>query len=240
MKSLLVSIIGVALLAVTGQSVATTSGVPGPSIKEGDRTWEYRSNFQDVDDSRPDRFDHRLHYQHAHNANHRSRFILQQSQREGDGIELVWGRFEHQWQYQKANEKGTTGAFRFDLQYAEGDNTQRHFARVGWLTDYKLGSYSARLNLFVGRDFGDARRSGISLASRAQFTRKISGYTLGLQMFNNYNTTSDMGRFNRQRHQVGPMVSKKVGNWTVFGSYLAGVTSRGPEDAFRLFLKRSL
>ena len=221
-------------------SLATTSGVPSPSIKEGDQSWEYRSNFQDIDDDRPDRFDHRIHYQHAHNANHRSRLILQQSQREGDGIELVWVRFEHQWQYQKPNENGVTGAFRFDFQFAEGDNTQRHFARIGWLTNYPMGKYNARLNIFVGKDFGDARRSGLSLASRGQFTRKVADYTVGLQMFNSYNTTDAMGRFNNQRHQIGPMVSKKFGDWTVFGSYLAGVTSRSPEDAFRLFIKRPL
>ena len=121
-KSACISVVGVALLCVAQTSFATTSGVPDPSITEGDRSWECRSNLQDIDDARPDRFDHRIHYQHTHNANHRSRMILQQSQRESDGIELVWARFEHQWHYQKPNENGVAGAFRFDFQFAEGDN----------------------------------------------------------------------------------------------------------------------
>jgi hypothetical protein len=165
--------------------------------------------------------------------------ILQQSQREGDGIELVWARFEHQRQYQKPNENGVAGAFRFDFQFAEGDNAQRPFVRVGWLTYYPLGKHNARLKIFVDTDFGAARRLDVSLPSRGQFTRNIADYMVGLQMFNSYNATDSMGRCNNRCHQVA-LVSKRFGDWSVFGSYPAGMTSLSPEDAFRLFIKRPL
>lgn len=217
---------------------ATTSGVPGPSVKAGDRSWQYRSNFETTEND-PSVFEHRLHYQHAHGESNRSRVIFQQAQTEGESLELVWVRYEHQWQYQEANENGTTGAFRFDFQFAEGDN-RRHFARAGWLKDTKVGAYSARLNLFVGRDFGDGARSGVSFAARSQLTRKFGDNSVGLQTFSSMNTSAGMQRFNRQSHQIGPIVSRKFGDWSVFASYLAGVTSRAPDDAFRLFIGYSL
>jgi hypothetical protein len=226
------------LLLVASPVFATTSGVPGPGIKEGDRSWQYRSNYQDSDGALAV-FNHRLHYQQAHSALHRSRIMFQQQQTEGESLELVWVRFEHQWQYQKKNARGTTGALRFDFQFAEGDD-RRHFARVGWLKDTDIGDYSARLNLFVGRDFGDGARPGVSLAARSQLTRQFGDYTVGLQTFSSMNTTAGMGQFNGQRHQVGPIVSRKFGQWSVFASYLAGVTSQSPDDAFRLFVGYSL
>lgn len=225
-------------LTVGCHAVATVSGVPGSKVTEGDRSWEYRSSYQNSDNG-PSAFSHRAHYQHALNDRQRVRFIVTQAQREGSPIELSGGRFEYLWQYHKPGNDSAGSAFRFDLQIAEGDN-EPHFGRVVWIKEFSNGPWRSRFNLLVGKDFGENARSGASLASRGQISRGVGDYTIGTQYLGSYNTFNDMRSFDEQRHQAGIFVSRKFGDWRVFGSYLAGVSDRSPDHAVRFFFGKSL
>lgn len=228
------------LTLFTSSSVfATTAGVPGPSVKSDDRSYQYRASYRPSEDGGPHSFTHRMHYQHSLDDSRRLRFILQQSKTEGKEWELRYSRVEYMWQYNEGTETGRASGLRFDLQLVEGDD-EPHFARVGWITQFDWLGARTRLNAFVGRDFGEDADSGLSLATRAEMTWATGKARIGFQMFNGYNTTSDMGDFEEQRHQIGPVISGKAGEWSLFGSYLFGVSDRAPDGAVRFNIGRSL
>jgi len=224
---------------VSINALATTSNISGADVSADDKTLGYRSSYESNDDSRPSVFSQRLYYQQSVNDRHRNRVVMQHSRTEGGPLELRFTRVEHLWQYQKPTHSGETGALRFELQLVEGDD-EPHSARVNWIKGYTLGQFSTRFNFTVGRDFGDDARSGASVAARAQVSRKVGKYGVGLQFFSNMNTTSAMGSFDRQKHQIGPTVSRQFGTLTVFASYLSGLSKRAPDNAFRLYLKCAL
>lgn len=219
--------------------LATTAGVPGPGVTAGDRSVEYRASHRPGDGGGPWTYSHRLHYQHALDDSRRLRVIAQQSKTEGRDWELRYTRLEYQWQYKESDAKGVSSAFRFDLQLVEGDD-EPHFARVAWTTQFNLFSARTRLNAFVSKDFGDRARDGLSLATRAEMTWSMGRNRLGFQMFNNLNTTDDIGGFDEQRHQIGPVLTGGLGDWRWFASYLAGISDRAPDSEWRFFFGRSL
>lgn len=235
---ILLSALLAGLLATSLNALATTANIAGSGVKEDDQSWEYRSAYQDSNGGSA-LFTQRVHYQQAFSQSQRFRAIIQQSQREGDSLELNWGRLEYQWQYQKPEDGSSSGALRFDLQIAEGDN-EPHFARVVWIKDYGFGGWRSRFNLFVGTDLGANSRSGASLAARSQISRVVGDYNIGGQYLANLNTTTSMRAFDNQTHQAGIFVSRKLGEWSFFVSYLAGVSDRAPDDAIRFFFGKPL
>jgi hypothetical protein len=226
------------VLIFSGQIFASTGNVAGSGIREGDRSWEYRSSYQESDVG-PSAFTHRAHYQQAIDDTQRYRAIIQQGQRTGSSLELNWIRFEYQWNYQKQKPDSSGGALRFDLQFAEGDN-QPHFVRAVWIKDYSAGAWQSRFNLFVGADVGNNARSGLSLAAAAQVSRVVGDYSIGGQYFDDLNTTGRMLSFDQQNHQAGVFVSRKFAAWNIFASYLTALSGRAPDKELRIFFGRSL
>ena len=226
-------------LLMSINALATTSNISSADVRADDKTLGYRSSYESNDDSRPSVFSQRLYYQQSVNDRHRNRVVMQHSRTEGGPLELRFTRIEHLWQYQKPTYSGETGALRFELQLVEGDD-EPHSARVNWIKGYTLGQFSTRFNFTFGRDFGDDARSGVSVSASAQVSRKFGKYGAGLQLFSNMNTTSAMGSFDRQKHQIGPTLSRQFGALTVFASYLGGLSKRAPDHAFRLYLKFAL
>jgi len=74
----------------------------------------------------------------------------------------------------------------------------------------------------------------------SQITRKVGNVRLGLEMFNDLNRTTDFGDWEEQGHQIGPVIKFKVGNLSVFGSYLIGASSSAEDDNFRVLLTYAL
>ncbi len=228
------------ILAIfTSSAVATTAGVPGPNVSATDRSFEYRTSLRPDEGARPAEFSHRLHYQHGLSDTRRLRVMAQQGKREGSDWELRYTRAEYQWQYRKGAAGGAASALRFDLQLVEGDD-EPHFARVAWITQFNVGDARTRFNVFLRRDFGDRARSGLALQTRGEMTWRMNEQRIGFQMFNGFNTTSDIGGFDEQSHQIGPVLSGRAGEWRWFASYLAGVSDRAPDGAVRFFIGRSL
>lgn len=218
---------------------ATTSGVPGPGVTAGDRSIEYRASYRPDEGPRPGVFTHRLHYQHALDDSRRLRVIAQHGKTDVSDWELRYTRLEYQWQYRERDDNGRSSGLRFDLQLVEGDD-EPHFAGVVWTTEFPLGGATTRLNAFVRKQFGDRAASGVNLATRAEIAVNVDGTKLGLQLFNGYGSSGNVGSFDEQRHQIGPIVSRRFGRWQVFASYLTGLSDSAPDGAFRLFIGTSL
>ena len=64
-----------------------------------------------------------------------------------------------------------------------------------------------------------------------------SGVRLGLEMFNDLNTTADMGSFDEQEHTLGPIVKFALGDVRAEASYHAGLSDAASDHTFRLHLK---
>ncbi|MFT4800236.1 MAG: hypothetical protein ACI9B8_003803 [Sulfitobacter sp.] len=216
---------------------SSTSGIPSPNVREGDSSAQYRTNYRPAQGTRRASFDHRLHYQQSLNDRVRLRAILQYSGIAGQQAELAWTRLESQWQYYK-RPSGGGAAVRFDLQKYDS-NTRADFARLVWIGDRKFGALSTRANLLFGKEFGHNARSGFTVGSRIEVSLRSEGGTkYGVQYLNTINTTADYGDFESQNHQLGPIVERSFGQWSVFASYLHGVSDSAPEGAIRFFLNR--
>ncbi|XOV82352.1 MAG: transporter [bacterium] len=232
----------VLVLAVVPQlGSANTTSVFSPDVKEGDRMWEYRTSFEPNDGGQEDVFAHRLHYQHAFNGQSRLRVIGQQSDNGGD-LEFRYMRLEYQYQYLEDEDAGWDSALRFELQLAEGDDLPHRF-RLAWTGKVDATDrWQLRANLITGREFHSGADSGVSLETRWQATYALDGGTrLGLEMFNDLNTTADIGGFDDQEHQLGPIVKLKLGRgWSVDFSYLFGLSDGAADENLRMHLKYSL
>ena len=216
---------------------STTSGIPSPNVRDNDSSSQYRMNYRPAEGTRPSSFDHRFHYQQSLNDRVRLRGIVQYTDTAGRDAELAWTRFETQWQHYK-RERGGGAAIRLDLQKYDSDNSA-DFARLVWIGDRKFGALSTRANLLVGKEFGNRARSGLTLGSRFEVARRSdNGTKYGVQYLNTINTTADYGSFDSQRHQIGPIVERSFGQWSLFASYLHGASDSAPEGAVRFFVNR--
>lgn len=206
-------------------------------MREGDSSGQYRINYRPAENTRPASFDHRFHYQHSLNSRVRMRAMVQYSDTAGRQAELAWTRFETQWQYYK-RDSGGGAAIRFDVQKYDS-NVRSDFARILWIADKKFGALNTRTNLIIGKEFGSEARSGLTVGSRFELAlRSSDGTKYGIQYLNGINTTADFGNFDSQRHQIGPIVERRFGDWNVFASYLHGASDSAPEGAVRLFFSK--
>lgn len=224
-----------ALLAAWGvPAQATTSSVFGPSVSADDRSAEYRLSFSPEEE----RFDHRLHYQHALSDRVRSRLIAAQARRGSGDLELRYLRLETQWQYRRVTD-GWNAALRGELQLAEGDDGP-HRLRLAWTGARNLGPWQQRVNLLAGREFGSDPASGVSLELRAQLTRKLpAGGRLGMSLFSDLNTTTDFGSFDEQAHELGPIYKRSLGSdWGLTAGMLLGISDAAPDITWRLMISR--
>ena len=213
---------------------ATTSSVFGPTVSGDDRSAEYRLSYSPEEE----RFDHRLHYQHALSDRVRSRLIAAQGRRGSGDLELRYLRFETQWQYRRVTD-GWNAALRGELQLAEGDDGP-HRLRLAWTGARNLGAWQQRVNVLAGREFGSSPASGITLEVRAQLTRKVpAGGRLGLSLFSDLNTTSDLGSFDEQAHELGPIYKTSLGgDWGLTAGMLFGISDAAPDTTWRLMISR--
>jgi len=218
-------------------TLANTSSVFSPDVDAGDRSVEYRASFEPNDDGAEDEFSHRLHYQHALDDKRRWRLIGLQEDT-GSGLEFRYMRFEYQRQFHEDENDGWDSALRFELQLAEGDNLP-HRVRLAWTGKVDVSErWQLRSNVLAGREFSSGADSGVALETRWQATFKLDGGTrLGLEMYNDLNTTAGFGSFEDQGHQLGPVARFKLGRFGLDVSYLHGISSSAPDGAWRLSLR---
>ncbi len=220
---------------------ANTSSVFSPDVSAGDQSFEYRSSFEPGEDGDPDVFAHRLHYQQSFNDRTRWRIMGVQSDKD-EGLEFRYTRLELQHQFHEDEEAGFDSALRFELQIAEGDDTPSR-ARVAWTGKVDATPrWQLRANFLTGKQFDSGAKSGLLLETRWQATYKLDGGArIGLEMFNDLNTTADVGSFDEQEHTLGPIVKFGLGKgWRAEASYHAGLSDDASDDTFRLHIRYKL
>lgn len=143
------------------------------------------------------------------------------------------------WDITDASDNWQTG-MRFDFRIRDRGRPAR--GAVSWMNQFRLGSgWSARLLGITSFEIGSGAQSGLGIQTRANLYRSFaSRQRVGIEMFSNYGTTSDLVGLDDQRHQLGPFTSIAMsGGWNVFAGALFGLTDTAPDSELRLWIGRS-
>lgn len=227
------------LTAAAPAAAQSVGGVPGSDVKAGEDVFEYRFAFAPDNDGLNEAFAHRFHYQHGFSDKWRGRALLQMGNRGGDPLKIQAVSFEvlHQFLESEAT-GGWDSAIRADVMIATIDGRSNR-VRVGWHNSLQLNDHlDLRAILLLGKEFGDNPRDGISIETREELTCQLkNGMRVGLQAFNNFNTTAHVGSFDEQRHQVGPVLKGRLGdNVRYEASALFGISDDPTDVDARFFV----
>lgn len=238
-KSLLKHFISLAVISVVSATVqaANTSGVHGPVIDPDDKSFMFRSSFVPGDDGEQDASAIRLHYQQAISEEYRWRVISQFRGRDSD-YEYDYVRAELLWYLTPGRGGDYDTAVRFDLRTRKGDRPET-FA-IQWTNQWKFKQRWQARGILVGYwDFGGTAVGGTQMETRASLLYKLdSGQKVGIEMFSDYGHVTEMGSWDSQEHQLGPVISGNWGETKYQLGYLAGVSSSADDHDFRFWLSR--
>lgn len=226
----------------------TTAGVFGPNISEGDRSAQFRIATTPGQNGGADRWEARIHYQHAIADNLRARIVLQGSDIETGKFESNFIQAELQWQFKKTDKQSSgakwASALRLDARLVEKDDGVNRMG-VNWTNQWNPDENWQFNNVVlvgteIGSNTGNGARNGLILEIRNGAKYKIGANTrLGIESFSALGRSNALGNFNTQNHRLGPVVTGKIGADT---KYLVGVlfgASRPARDVdFRLWLTR--
>lgn len=222
--------------AALGQN---TSGVSGPTVKEGQRKLELRSAFVPGEDGGDDRFAQRANFAYALDTRRRINLIVQGSDRggpDGFGFDYVKGEFLLELTPETAAR--WQSGLRFDATVRNGGRADS--IGLNWLHQFTLSeAWSARTGLYATKAFGDNASDGISLQARSSLTYDAGALSYSLLSFNGLGSTEDFG-LEGNRQQLGPTVSGPLGqywSWTV--GNLFGLNDASPDNDIRVWFARS-
>lgn len=219
-------------------SALNTTSVFSPDVRAGSQLAEYRLSA--VPQSGGDAIAHRLHFQRAWSEDWRWRLIGLLSDSGADDLEYRYMRLELQNQFLSDDVGAWDAAVRYEFQIADNDDRPSQ-VRVAFTAKRDLNAHwQIRGNFLTGREFGAESGDGFLLETRAQVTRALGDYRLGIESFNDFNDTQDTGNFDEQQHQLGPVLKGKIGKRGKFlFSTLFGVSGAADDTDIRLHLIRS-
>lgn len=166
------------------------------------------------------------------------RLILLQSGNENNNLEFRYLRWEGMWQFLEDEEVGWDSALRFEVQLADTDDLPSR-VRLAWSSKWDLDSnWQFRTNVLTKHQFGEDAGDGYFLEGRAQLTRKWTANTrIGVDWYGDFNTIEDIGSFDEQEHQLGPLLKFDLDeNWGGQAGVLLGVSDAAADSEFRLHL----
>ena len=206
-------------------------GAPtGPNITHGDRSFQVRMALAPGDTSLDeDTYAYALMYQHAFTDSVRGRIVT--AFKDTNSFAYNYSRLEMLVNLRDKSQGMWSTALRFDLRQRRGSKPEE-FAVV-WANEWKLqNQYRLRAALKGASDFNGAPTGQLKLSSNMGFSKKMDGYRLGLEMFNTYGSLSNLDNSGQMKHQVGPGISGKLGEFKYHARYLAGVGRAAPEHDF--------
>jgi len=240
MRVRLTSLVLITAYATFGSTALaqTTGGVFGPVVNEGHRSAQYRFGLVPDASGSEDSIAHRLHYQQSFTGSTTWRILVQANDRPGSSLDFDYLQGQLFWQV-TPDERAWQSGFRFDARWRDDDRPGQIGAN--WTNQVKLSDrWSTRFLVMSAVDVGDNARDGVYLQTRANLARKFEGGAqAGIEMFNNYGNTEDLGDFDDQSHQIGPFASMPVAeNWSVVGSVLVGMSDAASDTDLRLWVGR--
>ena len=225
-------------IALSVEAFAQGTGtVASPSIRAGSSI-SFATGI--AHDEGEDGFAQRIDYQSSVRENWRLRGIVSFNDRGG---EFRYRRLELEAMHQFASsQNGWDSAIQVRGRLPDGNDGPER-VRVAWLNRWRpVDGPEFRAIALASREFGNDRDAGLALESRFEATWRLpSGNRVGAQMFNRYNTTSDFGSFDEQRHSIGGVLK---GSFNKEVSYrvnaLAGVSDAAADFELRFRLRFKL
>jgi hypothetical protein len=231
--------VGVCLALAAAAAAQGLGKVSGSDVEAGENTLEYRFAFSPDNDGRPEAFAHRFHFQHGFNDALRGRVILFAGNKGGEPFKTTGVGVEALYQFIESEKSGSwDSAIRVEGAIATIDGRPDRI-RVGWHNAVELSrSWELRTVFLMGKELGDNHSDGLTLETREELTAKLgSNLRLGVQAFNNFNTTAHIGSFDEQRHQVGPVMQAKLtDHLKLETSVLIGISDDPTDLDARVFL----
>jgi hypothetical protein len=238
-RNVVLGLVVVALMAIAPSAYAqNTSSVFSPTVDEGERGFEYRFTLVPDDDSGEADWRQRAHYQQAINGDLRWRVILQSRKSDDSDFDFDYARAELLWQLTPDGNRWQSG-LRFDARYRDGGRPEE--VGVNWTNQFKIDDFwRARFILIGISEFGDDVDDGIALETRARISRKgVGPVRVGVELFSNYGLIDDMGSFDEQEHELGPIAIFPVSDkWEASTGLLFGISDAAQDAQLRFMLVR--
>lgn len=240
MKLLKFSFLSLLAALVTPQIAAAqnTGGVFPPMVNEGHKSAQYRIAINPDNAAGKTGFAQRLHYQQSLNGDMMWRIVGQTKKTSDSDFDLDFIQAELFWELSDDDDQHKTG-LRFDARLRDEGRAEQF--GLNWSNQFNFeNGWSARALVLTAVQIGDNAADGVNLQTRGQIARKMdSGHTFGIDMFNNYGRTGNIGGFNDQSHTIGPFISAPLGNKvSLFAGPLFGLSRAAPDVEARLWLTK--
>lgn len=215
-----------------------TGGVFPPMVNEGHKSAQYRIAIN------PDNADgefglaQRLHYQQSLSGDMMWRVIGQTRKTADSDFDLDFLQAELFWELSDEDDQHKTG-LRFDARLRDEGRAEQ--LGLNWMNQFNFDNgWRVRALILTSVQVGDNAADGVNLQTRGQIARKLeSGHTLGIDMFNNYGRTGNIGSFDEQSHTIGPFVAAPIGNGNSFyAGPLFGLSKAAPDVEARLWVTK--
>lgn len=227
------------LFAVTSRA-QNTGAVFSPVVTAGHKSIQYRAAVDPDNQLGKTGFAQRLHYQQSIDGDLMWRVIGQTRKTRDSDVDFDFVQAELFWDMSEDGQNYRTG-MRFDVRVRDGDRPDQ--LGVNWMNQFHYNNgWSARALLLGAVEVGSNSADGVNVQTRWQLAKRLEGdRSLGVEMFNNYGNTDDIGSFDEQSHTVGPIYSMPLNtDWAVFTGVLWGLSNSAPDTELRVWLTRRL
>ena len=242
MFRILTPLLMVALLLsfATPSFAQNTGGIFGPVVNEGHKSWQYLATIDPDNAAGNLGFAQRLHYQQAINGELMWRVVGQTKKTAASDLDFDFLQAELFWQITPDKQDYQTG-LRFDATL-RNDNRPEQLG-LHWTNQWRFAEgWQARAIAMSGVQLGDNSTDGVFLQGRSHIQKSIDGgKAIGIEMFNNFGSTENLGSFKDQNHTLGPYITVPIGNnFSIFAGSLFGLSKATADNEFRLWLTKTL
>lgn len=240
-SSFLANAIATALIFMAAPTFAqVASGVPGATVKDGEKFLQYRVAV-DVNDDSTGRavFAQRVMYRQAINDSVSVRGSIQTLRTANSDFDFDYAKLEVTWQVTPEVQPYQMG-LRLDLRARANDRPDHIGLNWAHQMSFKDG-WRARGALSGTFQVSDKTSNDISFGGSAQVSRKLeSGVRLGVHGFSSFGNSHGLLLLKRSSTVAGPFIEFKLGkNVPVMIGTLHGVTHNARDDQIRLFIGRN-
>lgn len=222
-------------------SIAQNTGaVFSPVVNPEHKSFQYRAVVDPDNNAGEAGFAQRLHYQQSIDGDLMWRLIGQTRKTSESDVDFDFVQAELFWDMSDDGDNYRTG-MRFDVRLRDGDRPDQ--LGVNWMNQFHYSNgWSARAVLLGFIQVGDNSADGVNIQTRWQLAKKLKGgQSIGVEMFNSYGYSDDIGSFNEQNHTIGPIYSTPLtSNWSVFTGVLWGISDEAPDTELRVWLTRTM
>lgn len=243
-----VLLFAISMLPVSAYASSPISHVGGASVNKGETSVEFRFGYTEDDSSssNDDRTRMRQHIDYGFNDWYALRVITLQDKRKNDSFEHQAFTVENRFQLIEKREHGWDGGIRLIYTHSDGDKTP-HEAEVRFLAQVPFSDgWEFRHNTMLEHDIGENSDDGFLLEFRTQVIKELdvtlphfNSLDLGVEMFNDFGRLSELSGYERQDHQIGPVLKASFDNGLYFQTgYRAGISKDAANYVFKFALGR--